>query len=300
MRGAQATSPIGDVNTSRKWQVATSPYRWLKFVLITLLTDFGTTDYFVPAVKGAILSLHPQATLIDITHEIPPHDIQSAAFTLGACFREFPAGTVHLAIVDPGVGSSRRPIVVAADDHVLVGPDNGIFTFVYRQSSEMRVYHATEAGFFRSSVSKTFHGRDLFAPLAARLDQGLDPARVGPQVSDYESFAIADPAGNSTTLAMTGEIIHIDRFGNCITNLTTKELDRVQIAAGACLSIGSERVTRFADHFAQAEGGMLLAYPGSAGYWEIGLWCGSAAELLNVRRGSRIVLEVGASGRVDR
>jgi S-adenosylmethionine hydrolase len=268
--------------------------------LITLLTDFGTADYFVPAVKGAILSVHPQATLIDITHEIPAHDIRSAAFTLNACFRDFPERTVHLAVVDPGVGSSRRPLVITSGGQILVGPDNGVFSFVFRQAAEFHVFHATEAQFMKPSGSETFHGRDLFAPLSALLDQGLDPAEVGPEVLDYNVFDIPDPQYDSATGMIIGEIIHIDRFGNCITNLTTKELDGFKIPAGTCLLIGTQRVTHFGGHFAQAAGGELLAYPGSAGYWEIGLWCRSAAALLDLRRGARVVLETGPAGRVDR
>ena len=157
--------------------------------MITLLTDFGAADYFVPALKGAILSIHPTAQIIDLTHEIAPQDIAAGAFTLGACWRDFPINTVHLAVVDPGVGSARRAIVVAADGHFFVGPDNGLFSYIYAQTNSQRVYHATRNDLFRPQPSSTFHGRDIFAPLAAHLDRGLGPASVGPEIGDYLKFA---------------------------------------------------------------------------------------------------------------
>lgn len=265
--------------------------------MITLLTDFGTVDYFVPAVKGAILSLHPWATLVDITHEIPPFDIRSAAFTLAACHRDFPPRTVHLAVVDPGVGSVRRPIVVAAGNQVLVGPDNGIFTFIYKLSDKLHVFHATETRLFRSPLSDTFHGRDVFAPLAAHLDQGLEPSQTGPEIFDYKTLDVSDPQRDVETGEVAGEVVHIDRFGNCVTNFTAREIDPSESTHGVHLSIGSQRVKRIGTHFAEATDGELFAYFGSAGYWEIGLWCRSAAALLGVSLGTRVVLDTGESSR---
>lgn len=262
--------------------------------MITLLTDFGTNDYFVPAVKGVILTINPSAQLIDITHEIPSHDIRGAAFTLGACFRDFPSKTVHLVVVDPGVGSARRPIVVATNRQLLVGPDNGVFSFVYKFAREARVFHATRNQLFRASITPTFQGRDLFAPLAAHLDRGVDVETVGPQIYDYFSFGIPEPHKDAATGDVVGEILHIDRFGNCITNLTENHLSQAAIDSLTHLVIGSEKVTHFAGCFAEVEGtDRLLAYPGSAGYWEIGLWCDSAAVRLGARNGTPVTL-VGA------
>ncbi len=177
--------------------------------MITLLTDFGTTDYFVPAVKGVILTLQPNAQLIDLTHDIPAQDIHHAAFTLGACYRNFPPGTIHLAVVDPGVGSTRRPIVVQAGRHFFVGPDNGLFSFVYAREPHVRVYHATRAEFHRPQPSATFHGRDIFAPLAAWLVRGIHPASFGPVITDYIRFAIPQPQADAQTKIITGEVIHM-------------------------------------------------------------------------------------------
>ena len=260
--------------------------------MITLLTDFGAADYFVPALKGAILSLHPTAQIIDLTHDIPPQDIAAGAFTLGACWRDFPPGTTHLAVVDPGVGSARRPLVIAAERHFFVGPDNGLFSYIYAQTNSRRVYHAIRNDLFRPHPSSTFHGRDIFAPLAAHLDRGLGPASVGPEIGDYVKFELSRPQLDQTagaTGALVGEIIHLDRFGNCITNLTARELDPQRIPEGTILEVASVIVTRFNTHFAEgAEGNGLFAYLGSAGYWEIALWCDSAAARLQIVRGSRV------------
>ena len=140
--------------------------------VITLLTDFGTTDYFVGALKGVILGVNPKALVVDITHEIPPHDIESAAFTLLAFYQAFPPGTVHVAVVDPGVGSSRRAIVVSAGKQLFVGPDNGIFSYIYDAEARCQMFQLTNDRYFRHPVSTTFHGRDVFAPVAAALSSG--------------------------------------------------------------------------------------------------------------------------------
>lgn len=265
--------------------------------MITLLTDFGTTDYFVPAVKGVILTLHPTAQLIDLTHDIPAQDIRHAAFTLGACYHNFPPGTIHLAVVDPGVGSARRPIVIQAGQHFFVGPDNGLFSFVYAREPHMRVYHATRPEFFRAQLSATFHGRDIFAPLAAWLARGAHPASFGPEITDYVRLTIPQPQADAQTNIITGEVIHIDRYGNCLTNLTENELP-LALALGTTppvLHIAGQPVTQFGTHFAQAtQPAQLFAYLGSVGCWEVALWCASAAERFGIARGTQVeVVERG-------
>ena len=257
--------------------------------MITLLTDFGTADYFVPAVKGVILTLHPPAHIVDLTHDIAPQDVWAGAFTLGACYRTFPRGTIHLAVVDPGVGSARRPIVVAAGGHLFVGPDNGLFSYVYAREAQTRVYHATRTEFFRPQPSATFHGRDVFAPLAAWLARGVHPASFGPEIDDYARFEIPQPLIESHTNVITGEVIHVDRYGNCITNLTEREWPRDAVPQSFQLGgqLGGQPVTQHGTHFAQAaRKDDLFAYVGSAGYWEVALWCASAAERFGFARGT--------------
>src|SRR3954469_15734453 len=192
-------------------------------MLITLLTDFGTADYFVGAMKGVILSINGDARIVDLTHEIPPHDIMSGAFTLAAACRNFPAGTIHVAVVDPGVGSARRPILVSSRHQLFVGPDNGLFSFIYQDEADKRVIHLTNESFFRRPVSATFHGRDVFAPVAAALSKGVAPEEFGPAIKDYVRLPEIKPrplgAGQ-----LEASVIHLDRFGNCVTNLTRQEI----------------------------------------------------------------------------
>jgi S-adenosylmethionine hydrolase len=262
--------------------------------MITLLTDFGTSDYFVPAVKGVILTLNPQAQIVDLTHDIPAQDVHAGAFTLGACWQNFPPGTIHLAVVDPGVGSARRPIVVQADQHFFVGPDNGLFGFVYARAKQVDVFHATQAEFFRPQVSTTFHGRDVFAPLAAWLSSGVHPSSFGPVIHDYVRFDLPQPQLDAHTGLLTGSVIHIDRFGNCITNLTERELPLPSsiLDPRSSIRIGSHVVRQFGSHFVQAaRRDELFAYLGSAGYWEVALWCTSAAERFGIERSAQVVIE---------
>jgi S-adenosylmethionine hydrolase len=259
--------------------------------MITLLTDFGTADYFVPAVKGVLLTIDPDARIIDITHEIIEFDIESAAFTLAACYRDFPPGTIHVAVVDPGVGSSRRAIVVEAGDQFFVGPDNGIFSFIYAREPEARVYHITRDDLFRHPVSATFHGRDVFAPVAAHLSRGIKPEDAGEEILDFVRFEIAPPR-TTPQGHIKGSLIQVDRFGNCVTNLTEQELRPGSDGQVKMLTIAGRRITQFGTHFAEAERKEeLFCYPGSAGYWEIGLWRASAAEALQARRGMEVTLE---------
>lgn len=268
--------------------------------MITLLTDFGTADYFVPAVKGAILSINPHAQIIDLTHQIPAQDIAAAAFTLGACYRDFPAGTNHVAVVDPGVGSSRRAIVVEAGDYLFVGPDNGIFSYVYAREQRVRVFQIEREDLFRQPVSATFHGRDVFAPIAAHLSVGLSPEAVGREVGDYVRLEIPQPIVSENRKRIIGSVIHVDRFGNCITNLTERELSPHQFDQSQNsnlkfeirISLAGRQINQFGSHFEQAaKQDELFAYLGSAGFWEIALWCDSAAEKLAVERGVEVILD---------
>lgn len=261
--------------------------------MITLLTDFGTADYFVPAVKGVILSINPRIQIVDLTHEIPAQDVMAGAFTLGACYRDFPAGSIHLAVVDPGVGSSRRAIIVATERQLFVGPDNGIFSYVYWREQRPRVFQIERPEYFRHPVSSTFHGRDVFAPVAAWLSRGIAPENFGGELHDYFRFEIPEPARDSHAGQIKAAVIHIDHFGNCITNLTERELP-VELADKQRINmkIADRVVAQFGSHFAQAgSSDRLFAYLGSAGYWEIAVWCGSASALLAAQRGSEIILE---------
>ena len=244
---------------------------------ISLLTDFGTADYFVGAMKGAILSVNTQAVITDITHEIPAQDVAAGAFTLLAAYDTFPAGTIHVAVVDPGVGSTRRPIAVAAGDYFFVGPDNGIFTYIYDREPSFQAFHLTDTIYFRQPVSSTFHGRDIFAPVAAALASGVEPSSLGRQISD--------PVRLSTTLAP--HIIHIDRFGNLITNIT-----RDGFKPGTSISVNGRVITAFRSFYGENVGELdePFAIWGSAGFLEISVNGRSAADILGVKRGDELEL----------
>lgn len=263
--------------------------------LITLLTDFGTLDYFVSALKGVILSANPEACIVDITHEIPPQDIEAAAFTLLAACRSFPAAAINVAVVDPGVGSSRRAILIKTRDGFFVGPDNGIFSYVCEheehQGAPPEIFHLTNTKYFRHPVSATFNGRDVFAPVAAALSQGVNPGELGTAITEIVRLAPLQPetSGDGTLKA---RIIHIDRFGNCVTNITQKELPPERIIAGAKLQLGKKLVTSFRSYFSEETGSSdrVFGVWGSAGFLEIAALRDSAAKLLKVKRGDAVIV----------
>jgi S-adenosylmethionine hydrolase len=261
--------------------------RAARLPVITLLTDFGTADYFVAAVKGAILTINPHVSLVDITHEVAPQDIEAGAFTLLTCYRDFPEGTIHMAVVDPGVGSARRPIVVSAGSHYFVGPDNGLFSYVYDSEPSHQTYHLTNNKYFRESPSSTFHGRDIFAPVAAALSTGVKPGAFGPRIKDEVRLASLSPVKQSDG-SVTGRIIHIDHFGNCITNFTHADLpDSSQIK----LRVKRKVVRTLRKFFTDDHGSKddLFAICGSAGFLELACNGGSAAALLHAERGDPVI-----------
>lgn len=258
-----------------------------KKTIITLTTDFGESDYFVPAMKGVIYSINPAAEVVDITHMIPPHDIYAAAFTLMCCYRDFPRLTIHVVVVDPGVGSSRRPILVMTDDYNFIGPDNGVFSYIYQLEQVNRVVHLTSGHYFRTPVSNTFHGRDIFAPCAAYFSKGIEWRMMGQEISDPVRFNVPRPVALSEK-QIRGHVIHIDRFGNIITNLTQKDVPEDKIRAGARVRIGQHEAARFLTHFAEANQNELFAYFGSAGFLELAVPRQPAARLVEARRGMEV------------
>ena len=248
--------------------------------VITLLTDFGTADYFVGAVKGAILSVNPQAIIADITHEVPPQDIHSAAFTLLAAYKTFPAGTIHVAVVDPGVGSARRPIIVSAGGHFFVGPDNGLFTYIYDRELMSRIFHVTAEKYFRQPPSTTFHGRDIFAPVAAALSKGVEVEAFGSVIVDAVRLDSLVPEVKDGQVE--GRIIHIDRFGNCITNITRDVFDVGNLV------INGETISKIREYYADSDRNEVFAIWGSAGFLELSINGASAAQKLKIKTGDRI------------
>jgi hypothetical protein len=262
-------------------------------MLITLLTDFGAADYFVGALKGAILSFNERARIVDLTHEIPAHDIQAGAFTLLAAYDSFPRGTIHVAVVDPGVGSARRPLLVATQNYLFVGPDNGLFSYACEREQGVRVYQLTNEKFFRAPVSATFHGRDIFAPVAAALSNGVPPEAFGELIDDHVRLAPLAPGRDAAGAAWLGTVIHVDRFGNLVTNITRREVGGEEFGEGVRLEIGGREISSLRRFYAEDRGASaadLFAIWGSAGFLEISAERASAAELLRAGRGQPVRL----------
>ncbi len=263
-------------------------------MLITLLTDFGTADYFVGAMKGAILSVNPEARIIDITHEIPPHDVRAGAFTLNFSYRTFPPETIHVAVVDPGVGSMRRPLLVRAGSQYFIGPDNGLFSYIfYDYDPNVEVFHLSRQEYFRQPVSRTFHGRDVFAPVAGALSKGVPPEELGAEVFDdyfrldFDFYPMMNSDG-----ALEAAIIHIDHFGNCVTNLAHRDFAEEMTEHWEKIVINGHEIKSFRHFYAQGEtdAGELFAIWGSAGFLEIVAFQDSAARRLKARRGQKLVV----------
>lgn len=257
--------------------------------LVTLLTDFGSTDYFVGAMKGAAYSVHPDLEFVDISHEVQNHDVFGAAYTLRCCYDVFPRFTMHVVVVDPGVGSARRPILVMTDNYNFVGPDNGVFSYIYELETVNRVMHLNVDHYFRKPVSKTFHGRDVFGPVAAWLAKGIDPRKMGDEITDYVRLDAPKPKLAAPTM-LKGAVIHVDRFGNLVTNFTDEHLSPERIQGGARLRVNGHEIHAILTHFAEAPAKQPFAYFGSQGYVEIGIPKASAARALEVRRGMEVDL----------
>jgi S-adenosylmethionine hydrolase len=284
----------GEKETNRRVSVSPRhPVALSRASLITLLTDFGTADYFVGAVKGVILSSASATRIVDLTHEIPAQDIHAAAFTLLAAYKSFPEGTIHVAVVDPGVGSSRRGICVAAGRQFFVGPDNGIFSYIYERESAVTVFELSNSSYFREDVSATFHGRDVFAAVAAALANGIKPATFGKRIKDPVRLAPLAPerAGDGK---IVGRVIHIDRFGNCVTNLTRRELSAKMITGGASLRVKGKTINSFRKYFVEQTNNTsrVFAIWGSAGFLEIAVANASAAKLLKVEVGTPVTVRL--------
>ncbi|MDQ4122120.1 MAG: SAM-dependent chlorinase/fluorinase [Acidobacteriota bacterium] len=259
--------------------------------IITLITDFGTSDYFVGAMKGAILSVDSEAHLVDITHEITPQNIELAAFTLFAAHQTFPSGTIHLAVVDPGVGSARRAIAAMSEKYFFVAPDNGLLSFVYDAEPSIKVFNITNERFFRHPVSATFHGRDVFAPIAGALSRGVSPAELGEEISDFVRFEIKKPKAIDEN-TIEAEIFHIDRFGNCLVNLKRDDLPQKFLDRSFLIEISDRKIERLQNFYAEAEAhGELFMIFGSAGFLELVSFKDSAAKKLGVERKANLVVK---------
>jgi S-adenosylmethionine hydrolase len=252
--------------------------------IIALLTDFGLRDHFVGVMKGVIASIAPEARVVDVTHEVEPYRVAQARFLLAQSWPYFPAGTIHVAVVDPGVGSARRPIVVRANGHVFVGPDNGLLGDLL-EAPRASVREITNRRLMLPEVSSTFHGRDVFAPVAAHLATGVAPARVGPLIHD--AVPGSSRAVQASACRWSGEIVHVDRFGNLITNLPAA---CVQGEALFTLRTGRRKFHTVAPSYSALAPGTAGLIAGSSGFLEIAINQGPAADALGLGVGERVEL----------
>lgn len=255
----------------------------MKRSIITLTTDFGTKDGYVGAVKGVIKRINPRAEIVDITHELEPFDVLSAAFSLKTSSIYFPEGTVHLAVVDPGVGSERQPLLVKTEDFFFVGPDNGIFSFVYDSQRITNIVNLSNREHFLADVSGTFHARDVFAPVAAYVTLGVDINEFGTPAR--ECFRLLIPEPKVTGNIVTGEVVHIDGFGNLITNIGAELFYKKSVAS---VSMGRRRIGRMSRSYFDIHPGPAGALIGSSGFLEIAMNQENARRILKARVGTRV------------
>ena len=264
--------------------------------IITLLTDFGVTSTYPSQMKGVILERLPDAVVVDMSHGVPRHDVHTAAFMLASAAPAFPDGTVHVAVVDPEVGSPRRVLAAEAAGHLYLAPDNGLLTLVAqrrrllgRSVPESRAVTVENESFFRADVSSTFHGRDIFAPLAAALASGTPLENLGPQVESIERFDVPLPQREGNTVC--GQVLHIDPFGNLITNIAGETLMETD-ASAVEIHVSGAVIRGLCRAYCDVTAGTLLAYVGSAGLVEVAVNRQSAAHRLGAGIGTRLTVRL--------
>ena len=262
--------------------------------IITLTTDFGSNDHFVGAMKGVILDIVPDAQIVDICHAVQAFDVLDGAITVSQAYSYFPNRTVHVVVVDPGVGTARRPIVASCDKYHFVAPDNGVLSLVYAREPRMHVRHITSEHYFLQPVSNTFHARDIFSPVAAYLAKEVDSLKFGEEIEDYVRFSAPKPKavdGNR----LRGVVLKVDRFGNLITNITPQDAPMIFGADPKAFKIvvGSREVTELHNAYAEAAPGEVFGILGSMGFLEIAANRGAAAQLTGAGKGSDVSIILG-------
>jgi len=265
-------------------------------VIITLTTDFGLNDHFVGVMKGVLLASAPDAQIVDISHAVQPFDILDGALTISQAYSYFPSGTVHMVIVDPGVGTARRPIILTGDRHLFVAPDNGVLSLVYAREERLSVRHVTAEHYFLQPRSNTFHGRDIFSPVAAYLAKGVDPERFGEEVTDYVRFGVPRPKPVDEQ-TLRGVVLKVDRFGNLITNITPADVPKLFAPGPPSFKIvigAKAEVKRICANYAEGGPGEAFGILGSMGFLEIATNRGSAFQLLGAGKGSEVSVVLGA------
>lgn len=252
-------------------------------MIITLTTDFGMSDAFVGAMKGVILGINPHAQIVDVSHEIPPHDVDHAAFVVNSAVPYFPKGTIHVVVVDPGVGTERPVIAARTEEGVFLAPDNGVLKYLFAGHPGAEVFNVTRSEYFRERVSRTFHGRDIFAPVAAHLSRGLPPEKLGSPFADFERGIVPRPVRSPNGIA--GVIIAFDRFGNGVTNIPD---DWIEDADTVRILVADRKFERLSRSYLDVAAGEPLVLAGSAESLEISVNRGSAKAALDLKLGDAV------------
>jgi len=257
--------------------------------IITLLTDFGLRDHYVAAMKGIILGLNPGITLVDISHLVPPRDIHTGAFLLGQAHTCFPAGTIHVAVVDPGVGTARKVLAATAGGSCFVAPDNGILSYVEKASEDFHAYEVTAEHYFRKPVSNTFHGRDIFAPIAAWISRDIPMNQLGEELEDPVLMNLPTPARVKENLIQAA-VLAVDHYGNLVTNLTPGHLPEFNSGETLPFKVlaGKKEVTAYRESYGEAQKGELFLITGSSGHVEISMNGAPAVSTLGLKPGNPI------------
>jgi len=262
--------------------------------MVTFTTDFGLTDHYVGTMKAVIYSINPSAHIVDICNSVQSYDILDGAITIAQAYHYFPSETLHLVVVDPGVGSSRRPLLVTGDRHIFLAPDNGVLSFVYEREERISVRHITSEHYFLQPVSQTFHGRDVFAAIAGWMSKGVETEKFGDEITDYVRFAAPKPKPMGDH-AFKGIVLKVDKFGNLITNI--REQDAPQLfqteTPAFRLVVGKAEITKLKTAYAQGTPGEVFAIVGSMGYLEVATNRGMAARVCGADKGSEVGLTLG-------
>jgi S-adenosylmethionine hydrolase len=264
--------------------------------IVTLTTDFGLNDHFVGTIKGVILDIVPGVEIVDICHSVQAFDVLDGALTIAQAYSYFPNGTVHLVVVDPGVGTARPPIIVTSERHHFVAPDNGVLSLIYGREERLHVRHVTAEHYYLQPVSNTFHGRDVFAPITAYLAKGVDPEKFGDEITDFVRFNAPKPKPvDSNTIRAV--VLKVDRFGNLVTNVTPQDVPALfqPEPPPFKILIGKREITELHTNYAQGVPGSIFGILGSMGYLEIAANRGSAAQLLGTGKGTEVNLVIAGA-----
>jgi S-adenosylmethionine hydrolase len=261
--------------------------------MITLTTDFGLTEHYVGAMKGVIYSINPTVQVVDITNAVQSFDILDGAIAISQAYSYFPKDTVHVVVVDPGVGGPRRPIIANVGQYLFVAPDNGVLSLVYEREERVTVRHITSEHYFHQPVSNTFHGRDVFAPVAAYLSKGVDTVKFGDEVTDFVRFAAPRPKATGAN-AWKGLVLKTDKFGNLITNFMAKDIPQIFEGSsnGFKITVGKAEVTKLCSSYGEGAQGELFAIIGSSGFLEISTNKSAASRLAGADKGSEVALTI--------